>query len=152
MVCSSATAALCSGMYSFGVTLVIWSCWICVGADCLAYCLGCWRPWWGGGGVVFRGDRRVRRFVLCQACVMFPLVLLSPLFWGCVLLCMRSPGVAVARCQMICFILMYIGHACSCINETDLILMPKFMRVTMPTMNDASDCGLVHFFKESSSI
>ena len=46
MMYISAIAALYSKMYPFGMTLVVWTFWMCVGADCSAYCLNCWHPWW----------------------------------------------------------------------------------------------------------
>ena len=39
MMYISATAALYSEMYSFGMTLLIWSFKIYVNTNCLAYCL-----------------------------------------------------------------------------------------------------------------
>ena len=72
----SAFAALYSKMYPFGMTLVVWTFWVCVGADCSVYCLNCWHPWWV---VVFQSGRRVHRFMLCQNVVVFPLVLYPPL-------------------------------------------------------------------------
>ena len=39
MMYISATAALYSEMYSFGMTLVIWSFYIYVNTNCLAYCV-----------------------------------------------------------------------------------------------------------------
>ena len=109
MMYISATAAVCSGLYSFGMTLVIWSFYIYVNTGCLACCLGCWRPWWG---VVFRGGRRVRRFVLCRGCMMFLLVLSPPPCFEaeCCLFCGRR-RVAVARYQMICLVLVNIRHS-----------------------------------------
>ena len=58
-------------------------------------------------GIIFRNDRRVHRFILCQHLYDVPAGFVTPLFWGCVLLYLRSPkgGCCSISDDMSCIVL-----------------------------------------------
>ena len=69
------------------------------------FCLNYKHLWWW---IIFRNDRRVHRFILCQNYMMFPLVLPPPSYEAVNCFICGRRRVAVARYRIICLVLIHL--------------------------------------------